>query len=106
MLQTSRDRGEALHEQMESQVDALDNQWVRKFTEMEDKIWQVEIKSSIHTASLGHMAGTIKVFQRTGKLSAFDPPALPSMSLFGSLPIFWLLQVDDANQAGKLSCQP
>ncbi|KAG2745960.1 hypothetical protein P692DRAFT_20876615 [Suillus brevipes Sb2] len=53
--------------------------------------------------SLAHMASTIKVFQRTGKLSAFDPLALPSMSPFGSLPISWLPQVDDANEAGEPS---
>ncbi|KAG2740894.1 hypothetical protein P692DRAFT_20880767, partial [Suillus brevipes Sb2] len=104
MLQTSGDRAEVLHSQMEAQVDAMDDQWNRKFAEMEDKICRVELKSSIHTATLGHMAGAIKVFQRSGKLPAFDPPALPSLSLpFGSLPISWLPQVGDANQAGEPS---
>jgi hypothetical protein len=104
MLQTSGDRAEVLHSQMEARVDAMDDQWNRKFAEMEDKIRRVELKSSIHTATLGHMAGAIKVFHRSGKLPAFDPPALPSLSLpFGSLPISWLPQVGDANQAGEPS---
>jgi hypothetical protein len=82
----------------------MDDQWNRKFAEMEDKIRRVELKSSIHTATLGHMAGAIKVFHRSGKLPAFDPPALPSLSLpFGSLPISWLPQVGEANQAGEPS---
>jgi hypothetical protein len=104
MLQTSGDRAEVLHSQMEARVEAMDDQWNRKFAEMEDKIRRVELKSSIHTATLGHMAGAIKVFHRSGKLPAFDPPALPSLSLpFGSLPISWLPQVGEANQAGEPS---
>ncbi|KAG2746284.1 hypothetical protein P692DRAFT_20876393 [Suillus brevipes Sb2] len=104
ILQNSGDRAEVLHTQMESRVDTMDDQWTCKFAEMEGKICQVELKSSIHTVSLGHMAGTIKVFNRTGKLPSFDPPALPSLSLpFASLPISWLPQVGDANQAGEPS---
>jgi hypothetical protein len=73
MLQTLGDHAEVLHMQMESRVDTLDDRWAHKFAEMEDKIQWVELKSSIHTASLGHMAGTIKVFHRTGKLPTCTP---------------------------------
>lgn len=91
MLQTSGDYTEALHMQIETQVDALDEQWVHKFANMEAKIWQVDIRSTINTVNLDHMAGAIKAFNRTGKMSMFHPPDIQSIGLpFGPLLVSWL----------------
>ncbi|KAG2355386.1 hypothetical protein BDR07DRAFT_1381544, partial [Suillus spraguei] len=63
--QTSGDRAEALHKQMKSRVNALDQCW--------------RMRSSVNAVSLGHMGNAIHAFNRTGKLPAFDPPAGQSL---------------------------
>ncbi|KAG2343161.1 hypothetical protein BDR05DRAFT_1000136 [Suillus weaverae] len=104
LLQTLGDRAEALHDQMECRVTAMDKHWAKKFASMEEKIQDMEMKSAGNTVSIGHMANTIKFFNRTGKITAFDPPAGSSLgNPYGQIPSSWLPQVGDASHAGDPS---
>lgn len=104
MLRSSGDRAEALHVQMETRVDALDEQWARKFAVMEAKLREVELRGTVNTMNLGHMANAINAFKKTGKMTAFDPPAIQSTGLpYGPLPVSWYTRVDEANPAGEPS---
>ncbi|KAG2337829.1 hypothetical protein BDR05DRAFT_952344 [Suillus weaverae] len=104
LLQTSGDHAKALHDQMESWVTAMDKHWAKKFASMEEKIWDMEMKSAGNTMSISHMANTIKFFNRTRKITAFDPPAGSSLgNPYGQIPSSWLPQVSDASHAGDPS---
>lgn len=97
--QTSGDCAEALHQQMKSRVNALDQRWEGRFATIEAKVRDVEMRSSVNAVSLGHTGNAIHAFNQTGKLPAFDPPAGQSLGHpYGQLPVSCLPHVGNASQ--------
>ncbi|KAG1771390.1 hypothetical protein EV702DRAFT_1201999 [Suillus placidus] len=108
LLKNSGDCAEALHEQMGSWVSDLDEQWTKKFAAMEEKIWNVEMKTVSNSVSIRHMANAMNTFGKTGKYTSFrPPPAGPSVQghPFGHIPPSWLPQLLHAPDAGQTSDQ-
>ncbi|KAG1849742.1 hypothetical protein F4604DRAFT_1934769 [Suillus subluteus] len=98
-----------------TRVNDLADNWEMRFAAMEKKMRNVELHTTGNTISIRHMANTLKTFNKSGDVSAFQPPAGPSTQghLFGQIPPSWLPQLpvpaDDglpqhpsASEVGKL----
>ncbi|KAG1740979.1 hypothetical protein EDB19DRAFT_1828364 [Suillus lakei] len=88
-LLTRSDRAKALHEEMDSQVTALDKAWAHKFVVMEQRMQDVEIQTNTNTVSISHMAPFVNN-PNTGK-PFIPPPAEPIHdNPYGPMPLNWL----------------
>ncbi|KAG1738084.1 uncharacterized protein EDB91DRAFT_1249380 [Suillus paluster] len=85
LLKTSDNRAEAFHQQMDSQVTALDQDWGSRFALMENRLREVEIKTANNTMSIGHVANSVRGL-RAGQPLDTPPEGHP----FGPIPPAWL----------------
>ncbi|KAG1752341.1 uncharacterized protein EDB91DRAFT_1243120 [Suillus paluster] len=94
LLKTSDDRAEAFHQQMDSRVTALDQDWSSRFAVMENRLWEVEMKTANNTMSIGHVANSVKGLRAGQPLDA--PPAGHP---FGPIPPAWLSLLPGTHEA-------
>ncbi|KAG1743972.1 uncharacterized protein EDB91DRAFT_1246856 [Suillus paluster] len=85
LLKTSDDCAEAFHQQMDSWVTALDQDWGSRFALMENRLREVEIKTTDNTMSIGHVANSVRGLRARQPLDA-PPEGHP----FGPIPPAWL----------------
>ncbi|KAG1856770.1 hypothetical protein F4604DRAFT_1931768 [Suillus subluteus] len=115
MFQHLGDHSEAVEQKITTQVNDLADNWEMRFAAMEKKMCDVELHTTGNTISIGHMANALKTFNKSGDVSAFQPPTGPSTQghPFGQIPPSWLPQLpvpaDDglpqhpsASEVGKL----
>ncbi|KAG1868420.1 hypothetical protein F4604DRAFT_1682349 [Suillus subluteus] len=86
------DHSEAVKQKITTQVNDLADNWEMRFTAMEKKMRDVKLHTTGNTISIRHMANALKTFNKSGDVSAFQPPAGPSTQghLFGQIPPSWL----------------
>ncbi|KAG2047804.1 hypothetical protein BDR06DRAFT_1013536 [Suillus hirtellus] len=99
MVMTTTHASEALHQEMDGRVTALEEEWNQWFATMEAKIQEVEMKNHGNAVSIGHMANSFKMFSHTGKLGSFNHSTGPSgrSHPFGQLPATWMPGTMDAS---------
>ncbi|KAG1727966.1 uncharacterized protein EDB91DRAFT_1253712 [Suillus paluster] len=85
LLKTLDDRAEAFNQQMDSWVTALDQDWGSRFALMENRLWEVEIKTANNTMSIRHVANSVRGLRAGQPLNA-PPEGHP----FGPIPPAWL----------------
>ncbi|KAG1731021.1 hypothetical protein EDB19DRAFT_1831842 [Suillus lakei] len=99
-LLTRLDHAEALHEEMDSRVTALDKEWAQKFSVMEQRMWDVEIQTNTNMVSISHMAPFVNN-PNTSK-PFIPPPAKPIHDRpYGPMPLNWLSHLHPITGTGE-----
>ncbi|KAG1721096.1 uncharacterized protein EDB91DRAFT_1256682 [Suillus paluster] len=94
LLKTLDDRAEAFHQQMDSRVTALDQDWGSRFALMENRLREDEIKTANNTMSIGHVANSVRGLRAGQPLDA-PPEGHP----FGPIPPAWLALLPGTHEA-------
>ncbi|KAG0693784.1 hypothetical protein DFH29DRAFT_1006937 [Suillus ampliporus] len=99
------DRAEAMHEEMDSRVTALDQQWAQRFATMEKRMQDIESQTDGNIASIGYIANAL-ANPTTARFTSFaPPPAGPSAQghPYGQIPGSWVLKLPGVLDAGQPS---
>ncbi|KAG0695507.1 hypothetical protein DFH29DRAFT_1005414 [Suillus ampliporus] len=62
-----------MHQEMDSQVTALDQQWAQKFATMEKRMQDIESQTDGNVASIGYIANAL-ANPTTARFASFVPP--------------------------------
>ncbi|KAG0695789.1 hypothetical protein DFH29DRAFT_1005154 [Suillus ampliporus] len=73
LIQEKLDHAEAMHQEMDSQVTALDQQWAQKFATMEKRMQDIESQTDGNVASIGYIANAL-ANPTTARFASFVPP--------------------------------
>ncbi|KAG0698401.1 hypothetical protein DFH29DRAFT_878011 [Suillus ampliporus] len=97
------DRAEALYQEINSQVTALDQQWAKKFSTMEKRMWEIKLQYNGNLTSIGYIANTL-ANPATTKFMSFNPPPT-GLSIqghpYGQIPRSWVLKLLSVLDTGQ-----
>ncbi|KAG0701029.1 hypothetical protein DFH29DRAFT_876208 [Suillus ampliporus] len=99
------DHAEAMHEEIDSRVTALDQQWAQRFATMEKRMQDIESQMDGNIASIGYIANAL-ANPTTARFASFTPPpAGPSAQghPYGQIPGSWVLKLPGIPDAGQPS---
>ncbi|KAG0692854.1 hypothetical protein DFH29DRAFT_881985 [Suillus ampliporus] len=97
------DCAEAMHQEMDSQVTALDQQWAQRFATMEKRMQDIESQTDGNVASIRYITNAL-ANPTTARFTSFvPPPAGPSTQghPYGQIPGSWVLKLPSVLDASQ-----